>query len=208
MVSCLGNWWSCEKVSLMLFPTCLTFTMELWWAPVEKYSKKKAQQGQMSLWAIVHQEQTAAPGAGTPRELGVLPWERQDTKAGVAQRYCGHALFNTMGTKPKEESSWCLKPELCFINLKIHIAFPTRWYLLLCNTIMKANLCMLHSCDQSHSNSTWSWTSTSWNFILYDSFLWFVPLTASEHTQVNLSLMKGEVKLREQSLVSHWPQYV
>lgn len=37
---CLGNWWSWE-FSLMLFPTCLIFTMELWWSSVEKHWKKK-----------------------------------------------------------------------------------------------------------------------------------------------------------------------
>lgn len=35
-------------------------------------------------------------GAGTLRELGVHLQGREETKDGVAQRGCGHALFKTM----------------------------------------------------------------------------------------------------------------
>lgn len=60
------------------------------------------------------------------RELGVLPWERQETKDGVALRGCGHVQFQSvqvMGIKPKERLKQQPKAEPCFINSKIHLNF-------------------------------------------------------------------------------------
>lgn len=146
LVSCLGNCWNWEA-SLTLFPISPRNSGGLLW---RKTQRKSSARRHIHVSKCLPAANCRDTGAETLRELGVLPWE--ETKDGAEPRCCGHALLNTMGAKPKKEPSWCLKPELWFINSKIRIVFPTQWHLLLCHMLMKENLHMSHRCDQSHAD--------------------------------------------------------
>lgn len=115
-------------------------------APVGKYWKKKLRKETSPFEQLLTRNKLQGHRSRDTEGAWGGAWERQETKDGAAPRCCGHALFNTMGTKAKEEPNWSLKPEFCFINSKICIAFPTQW--LPFHMLMKENLHMLHRCHK------------------------------------------------------------